>query len=179
MAIKSLVTEKRSIRRQWQQTRDPTIKNKLNNLAQRIRREILKIKNRSICSYLESLTYTKDTEYSLWKATKYLKRPVMHVPPIKTSDGSFAKTREEKAESFAEYLELTFKPHQTTCNNQFVLPENSTTKLMQKIPLTNIKEIKKEIKNYVVPKKAPGYDLITGEILRQLPNKAIKRYRVS
>lgn len=173
--IISLVTEKRSIRRQWQQTRDPAVKNKLNNLTQRIRRKILEIKNNSISSYLESLTYSKDTDYSLWKATKYLKRPVIHIPPIKTSNDGLAKTKEQKAESFAEYLEQTFQPNQTTYRKPLVLDEHNIAILKLEIPLTNVKEVKKEIKKYVVPKKAPGYDLITGEILRQLPNKAIKK----
>ena len=35
------------------------------------------------------------------------------------------------------------------------------------------KEVIKEIKENINPKKAPGFDLITGEILKQLPRKAI------
>jgi hypothetical protein len=33
--------------------------------------------------------------------------------------------------------------------------------------------VKKEIKENINPKKAPGFDLITGEIPKQLPRKAI------
>ena len=40
------------------------------------------------------------------------------------------------------------------------------------IPLVTPKEVEKEIKNNINPKKASGFDLITGEIL-QLPRKAI------
>ncbi len=175
MEIKSLVIEKRSTRREWQRTRDPTVKNKLNNLTQRIRREIREFKNKSINSYLRSLTYDKDSDYSLWKATKYLKRPVMHIPPIRTNNGHLAKTKEEKAERFADHLERTFQPNLTTLNQQDTLIENQTTILRQEIPLTNAKEVKQEIKSHVVLKKSPGFDLITGEILKQLPNKAIKK----
>lgn len=175
MEIKSLVIEKRSTRREWQRTRDPTVKNRLNNLTQRIRREIREFKNKSINSYLRSLTYDKDSDYSLWKATKYLKKPVMHIPPIRTNNGRLAKTKEEKAERFADHLERTFQPNLTTLNQQDTLVENQTTILRQEIPLTNAKEVKQEIKSHVVLKKSPGYDLITGEILKQLPNKAIKK----
>jgi hypothetical protein len=35
------------------------------------------------------------------------------------------------------------------------------------------KEVAKEIKININPKKAPGYDLITGKILKNLPKKAI------
>ena len=41
------------------------------------------------------------------------------------------------------------------------------------IPLVTSKEVEKEIKNNINPRKAPGFNLITGEILKQLPKKAI------
>ena len=41
------------------------------------------------------------------------------------------------------------------------------------ISLVTSKEVEKEIKNNINPKKAPGFDLITGEILEELPKKAM------
>jgi hypothetical protein len=35
-----------------------------------------------------------------------------------------------------------------------------------------ITEVKNELKNKINPKKAPGFDLINGEVLQQLPIKA-------
>jgi hypothetical protein len=43
----------------------------------------------------------------------------------------------------------------------------------EKIPLVTSKEIANEIKVNLNPKKAPGYDLITGELVKNLPKKAI------
>ena len=46
------------------------------------------------------------------------------------------------------------------------------TQIQRKTPITT-KEILNAIKVNINPKKAPGFDLITGEILKQLPKKAI------
>jgi hypothetical protein len=43
----------------------------------------------------------------------------------------------------------------------------------EEIKLATPTEIKYEINNNINPKKAPGFDLITGEVLQQLPRKAI------
>jgi hypothetical protein len=37
--------------------------------------------------FLIDLTADNNTEYSLWKATQYLKRPITQVPPIRKADG--------------------------------------------------------------------------------------------
>lgn len=41
------------------------------------------------------------------------------------------------------------------------------------ITLVTDKEVADAIKNNLNPKKAPGFDLITGEVLKQLPGKGI------
>ena len=46
--IKKLVKEKRKARRKWQQTRDPSDKTILNNKTQKLKRQILKLKEESI-----------------------------------------------------------------------------------------------------------------------------------
>jgi hypothetical protein len=43
--------------------------------------------------------------------------------------------------------------------------------LIEQIPLPTPKEILSAIKVNIHPKRAPGFDLITGEILKQLPKK--------
>lgn len=44
------------------------------------------------------------------------------------------------------------------------------------LPITKfkVKEVRREVATNLNPKKAPGYDLITAEILKQLPDVAIK-----
>ena len=48
-------------------------------------------KQKAIQTYLESLTATEATEYSLWQATKRLKRPQTPIPPLRTDEGEWAK----------------------------------------------------------------------------------------
>jgi hypothetical protein len=53
----------------------------------------------------------KEMDYSLWKATKYLKRPKNHVLLIREDDGTWARDNIQKAKLFAEHLANTFQPH--------------------------------------------------------------------
>ncbi|KAJ8725213.1 hypothetical protein PYW07_016171 [Mythimna separata] len=47
---------------------------------------------------------------SLWRATKNLKRPKDHVPPLRKQDGSWARTDVQKATAFAEHQENVLTP---------------------------------------------------------------------
>jgi hypothetical protein len=44
---------------------------------------------------------------------------------------------------------------------------------LNKIPLLNPREVAKEIRTNLNPMKAPGFDLITGEILKNFKRKAL------
>jgi hypothetical protein len=94
----------------------------MNNLSLLLKREIQEVKNESINSYLRGLTNEKETDYSLWKATKRLERPVVHTTPTRKEDGSWARNDEQKAELYADYLEQIFKPNeqQRQPNTSFV-----------------------------------------------------------
>jgi predicted ATP-dependent endonuclease of OLD family len=89
--IRELIAEKRKTRRRWQQTRAPQVKTKLNNLTQQLKREIKELQNDSISCYLRELTNDNNTDYSLWKATKKINRATMQTPPIRTTDGKWAR----------------------------------------------------------------------------------------
>ena len=119
MEVKKLVVEKRKARRKWQNTRHPVDKNKLNNLTQRLNRKIKEIKENTMNSFLMRLTADIDTNYSLWKATKRIKRPIMQVPPLKAPNGEWVRKNNQKADLFASYLEETFHPHDTENDSNF------------------------------------------------------------
>jgi hypothetical protein len=55
--------------------------------------------------FLQGLTPTESTNYSLWKAVK---KPS---PPLRTSQGTWARSNIEKAHAFAEHLANVFQPH--------------------------------------------------------------------
>lgn len=168
--IKVLLDEKRKARKKWHQTRAPQHKKTLNNLTQQLKREIQKLKNESINAYLRNLTNDRTSDYSLWKATKNLKRPLMQIPPIRKADGKWAKNDEEKAIRFAEHLEQIFQPNESCCEETFI---ENTLQENEEIEPTTTREVMREIKISIKLKKSPGFDLITGEILQQLPRKAV------
>jgi hypothetical protein len=141
---------KRKLRKRWQQTRDPKIKTELNRFTQDLRRTIQEIKQQSIAAYLQDLTDEASTDYSLWKATKRLKRPVMSIPPLRKLDRTWAKDDKEKADVFAAHLERTFQPHGE--RKLAALPKNKE-KLKQRIPLVTPKECSKQYEHILIQRK--------------------------
>ena len=105
------IAEKRKLRKRWHQTRTPQDKNALNRATTQLAREIGEIKKLSINSFLSKVTADSSTDYSLWKATKYLKRPKMQVPALRKDSRSWARNNRERADAFAEHLQNRFQPN--------------------------------------------------------------------
>lgn len=167
-AIRNLIANKRKLRKKWHQTRFPQDKTILNNATQILRREIAKFKNANLNNYLAELTYDNKTDYSLWKATNQLKRPINQTSAIKTSDGSWAKSSFEKSFVFAEYLSTVFS---SGLNNDQEL-EAINNNEEEDIPPFSITEVKKEISR-LKSKKSPGYDQIVAVLLKKLPHQGV------
>jgi hypothetical protein len=136
--------------------------NLLNTDSQQLSKEIKTIKQSSNNKFLTELTQDSITDYSLWKATKYLKRLIAQVPPIKTTDGRWARNNLEKANTFAQHLEKRFHPYPGLC----ILPVLNSNDYLGKIPLATPREVAEEIRTNLNPQKAHGFDLIIGEILK-------------
>jgi hypothetical protein len=117
------------------------------------------------------LTNDNNSDYSLWKATKKIKRPVMQIPPIRKTDGKWARNNEQKAQRFAEHVEHIFQSHGSQKGKEMITEE--IVQENEEIKLVTTTEVKNEIKNNINLKKATGFDLITGEVLQQLPKKVI------
>jgi len=75
------ILEKRQLRKRWQNTRSPQDKAKLNKAVNELKQLLNDQKQQVIQTYLESLSATQATEYSLWIATKKLKRQKTRIPP--------------------------------------------------------------------------------------------------
>lgn len=167
--IIELVREKRKARKKWQNTRAPQHKTVLNRLCNRLRDSIREFKSNKIATYLENLSAERESNYSLWKALKGIRKPQMQAPPIRKNDRTWAKSDKEKAELFALHLEETFKPFDgpsITPNSPVTTSDNFKLK---KVALTELRKVIKNLK----AKKAPGYDLITAHVVKELPNKAL------
>ncbi|KAL1448078.1 hypothetical protein WDU94_013869 [Cyamophila willieti] len=169
--IVSLIREKRKARKKWQNYRYPPYKKAYNELAEKIRKEIKKLKTESVNNFLSELSPEKNSDYSLWRAIKPLKRPILHCPPLINTEGQWIRDNQSKANVFAEYLANIFSPNEPGPNAEPLL-DIPYKEEEYCIPNTTVREVQKTIKEEINPKKAPGYDLITGQVLKELPRKA-------
>ena len=88
------------------------------------------LKNEGIQDYLKGLTPTEVTDYSLWKASRKMKRPQHHTPPVRISHNTWARTDKQKSTALAEHLASAFQPfpsrlsvmEEETLNNDFNAP---------------------------------------------------------
>ena len=171
-SIQDLLKEKRRLRRKFQETRSPFSKWMLNRSLKKLRAALHEDKNKDIENYLQNLSATDATDYSLWKATKKLKRPKVSNPPIRMPNGDWARTDDEKGKAFANHLSNVFKPHETMESETFSKIEDGPVRTN---PIKfKWKTVKRVIKNTINVKKAPGHDLISGKMLKELPDKSIK-----
>lgn len=170
--IQKLLAEKRTIRRLWQLHQSPLHKWKLNRAIKALREAIREEQNLGIQNYLSELTATETTDYSLWKAARNLKRPEVSNPPIRKPDGHWARSDLEKAIAFSNHLQKVFTPNEQ--NNDCVLPQLTRDESNPNPVKFKWKCVKKVIKNSINPKKAPGHDLITGKMIKELPDRCIK-----
>lgn len=81
----------------------------------------------------------------------------------------WARNNKQKDDIFAIYIENTFKP---CVLHSAPLPGPMNNEMEEILPVTP-KEVANEIKRNMSPKKASGFDLITDEILKQVPRKGI------
>jgi hypothetical protein len=59
-------------------------------------------KNYSIQTFLQGLTPTDSTDYSLWKVTKKIKQITKSSPPLRTPLGTGARNKADKPHAFAK-----------------------------------------------------------------------------
>jgi hypothetical protein len=113
----------------------------------------------------------------LWKSTKSLLNLIEQLPPLTSTNRTLAYSDKEKAYFFGEHLSNVFTPHPN------ILPEPELSNAIDKyldspfpVPMpakpTTPNEVKFLIQNLKVS-KAPGYDLITNEILKKIPAKTL------
>jgi hypothetical protein len=111
ISIKQKLAEKRKPRRDWHRFRTPESKRLLNAATQDLKQLLRKIKNDRVQTLLQGLQPTASTDYSLWKATKNLKRITQPSPPLRTPIGTRASSNIDKAHAFAKHLANVFQPH--------------------------------------------------------------------
>lgn len=170
LQIKQLLAEKRRSRAIWQRTHNPLNKTIYNRLSNKLKVKLNEVRNEQFEQYIGNLTRY---DHSLWKATRGLKqRPKIHIAPIRNQAGGWARSEIEKAEVFAQHLAEVFTPHNVEPNEEIEEYLDAPLQLSPPIRAFSPGEIKKEIK-LLNNRKAPGFDLITAKILKELPRKGI------
>lgn len=176
-AIRDMIALKRNLRKKWQSTRSLEIKTKLKTIKE-IHDMLNNEKEQAIEHYLRGLSAIEATDYSLWKATKKLKRPQVPNPPIRMANGAWAKSNADKAELFAKHLEKVFTPNSgiNLREEEEEILQYLDTKCQHETTINKftINEVKKVILTDLNIKKSPRYDLITGKILKELPDVGFK-----
>ena len=69
------------------------------------------MKTRKIQALLERHDTTKSTEFSLWKVTKNILKPICFQPPIRNSAKNWVKSVIPKAHTFANHHSKVFSPN--------------------------------------------------------------------
>lgn len=167
--IRLLVKERRHARRVWQRTRLPTDKTNFNRLAKKVK-EVIKLHNdNSFQQYLGSLSPTEETNYSLWKAARRVRRPTAVNTPLILASGERVSDEQNKANLFAEFLQDIFKPNDIVSD---VVPIGAASDTINGIKHVSPREVAEQL-DRLVPKKSPGPDKITPDMLRELPVRGI------
>lgn len=179
--VRQKISLKRKLRRRWQKTRSPEDKKILNKCTEELKELLREVRNDSFQKYLSELSPCQNTDYSLWKAARGIRRPQQSNPPIRDQSGDWARSAEDRAEVFSKHLSEVFQPWDMPQDDAFVasMEESLDVPFQMDFPIANFSstEIIDAIFN-ISPTKAPGFDLITGTILRELPVKCIKFLRL-
>jgi hypothetical protein len=171
--IQDEIRLKNRFRRQWQVTRDPTLKTEVNRLQRSVTRRLNEWRNDQWSATLESLD---PEDQSLWKMTKRLMRVPTPSPPLVTP-GGIAISDSEKAEALADTLETQFQPVADPSVPAVIEMVDVGLKSYFQAPasepkLTNPDEVHEAIRGLKVG-KAPGPNGIPNRALKHLPQRAV------
>jgi hypothetical protein len=172
--IRHMLRDKRRARHTWQRTRFPEDRRHYNRLCNIIKKKLAVFKSESFNNFVETLN---DDSTAMFRTTKRLLNHSQPCLPLRCENGSWVKSDAEKAELFASHLEETFTPNDVAPDVDFsqALEENLVAPLQLSLPPRpfTLAQIKQEIQ-HLPPKKSPGYDLITMDILGQLPQSGLR-----
>ena len=177
--ILSLIDRKNKAGRRRRITHHESDKNLYNRLNKAVEKRINEFRNEKFEKFVANLSPSEANDYTLWKATKSLKRPFLASFPIRKPDGEWANNSQEKAHTIADHLEKVFQPNPCESPEKECELEEEVGNInflpAEKINKITYDEIFKEIKYKTKIKKSPGFDLISAIILKQLPPAAIKK----
>jgi hypothetical protein len=120
----------------------PESKRLLNTAIQELKQLLNNNNNDFIQTFLQGLTPTESTDYSLWKETKKMKQVKKPSTPLRTSQGTWSRSNVEKAHAFAEHLAKVFQPHPLENETEESLIQLLETPYQLEPPIYRLKELK-------------------------------------
>jgi len=172
--ILELISLRNRLRKQLIRTRNRNFKPHINQLQKLIKEKTTQFhRNR----WDEKISKLSTTDHSIWKLTKSLTKPYAPTFALQSGNG-LVYAPEEKANVFADSLELSFQPNQDIAdrNHEIMVTENVQEALTQAPTsrpfTTKKKEIIKIIKKLKM-RKSPGPDGTENVALKHLPNEAL------
>jgi len=164
--IRQLVAAKRRARRVWRRLRHAHDHHQYNRLSRHLKTALQELHNSSFEHYI---THLSPTDNTLWKAMKQLKHPKAPVLPICKPNNEWARSDKDKVNVFATHLAEVFKAEHGHTDDDFI-----TAPCQMPLPIRALTaaEVKAELTR-LNTRKAPGYDLISGQILKRLPRKTV------
>lgn len=176
-SVQELIRNRRRAKRLYQNTLNPAHKTELNRLTNQVRLALSELENDRWGRKLESL---QTTDNSLWRMSKALRGAKHNLPPIHGSRG-VTYDDEDKAEAFAESLELQCTPNydENTDLDHLEDVERNVAHTINtpnddRLSPTNVEEVKQIIKD-LAQRKAPGPDGITNTALKLLPDNIVEQ----
>ncbi|XP_017776379.1 PREDICTED: RNA-directed DNA polymerase from mobile element jockey-like [Nicrophorus vespilloides] len=100
----------------------------------------------------------------------------IRIPLIRKADGSWARSSRERANVFAEHFVNVFQPfpNETIVDESGEIDEFLEAPFQMSLPIKPVRPFEvMDVIGDLKPSKAPGYDLITGRVMKELPRKAI------
>ena len=89
------IRKKRKAKAKWKKYRTRENKKHLNKLANEINNKIKEHNDSEFAKFIGTLSTHENTNYSLWKATKKIRKPIIPVPAIRKADNTWARSNEE------------------------------------------------------------------------------------
>jgi hypothetical protein len=130
------------------------------------------LRNASFAAYVSNLTRHDN---SIWGPIKHKKKPRTPLPHIRKYSrppGPWTKRDKGKADFFAEHLSEVFTPHNNDQDHEVGQALATHTQPPESLPVFTLREIQNEIR-ILNPHRAPGIDLITAQMLKELPHEEL------
>ncbi|KAL4100600.1 hypothetical protein QTP88_020642 [Uroleucon formosanum] len=171
--IRELISQKRRARNTWQRTHYPIDKQRYNFFSNKLKSTLKKHKNQLYTSHIQSLSPSNG---SLWRKTKALLKHKSTIPPLRYQNNNLATTDQDKSDLLANHLANTFKPHNISPDDTYMLQVDQfiSSPLPIALPASpttpgEVLSIVKKLRN----NKSTGHDLINNKIVKNLPPKTI------